>query len=237
MINRNFGALVFLCSLLAVLGCSCCIDGGDGVKTLTQEIKTETNVDVDDAGEVNGLILAATPTGNKDLINALGAVRGIKRADYEQKGDQALNQQRNYDEALKNYELAAKYMDKNFFQRVVEPDSSDDKIVKSRIYSKLGECYQDRAFFAQLKFVTEGDEQKQPWELYRKAANSYVIAAEAASGAKTKAYYYAQAANSQTCRHNRAEALRLMDIAIKLQPENQRYLKLRKDYESIGWGM
>lgn len=224
--------MVFLCSLLLVLGCSCC--GTDPVQTLTKEIQNETGVDVDDAAEVNNLIIGARAAGaiaksDKDKADAkekeaaLTVVRYIKCADYVLKGDQA-SDSRNYKEAAKNYESAARYTDKNLFQSLAYPDSADDEKRRFNIYYKLANSY---AAQLPLDSSVESNSPKKV-ELMRKAAANYVTAAECQSDSVKKAWCYASAAVYQRGAGNSAEAKKLMDEAIKLAPGDAALQNFRK---------
>lgn len=226
--------LVFLCSLLVVFGCSCCHE--EAVQTLTQEIKKETKIDVDNAGDVVALIAGARAAGAipgvsaqdkadaKEKADALTVVRDIKRADYEQSGDEAFDSGK-YEKAARDFEAASKYTDKGFLEKIADPDSAEDKARRSTVYFKLGRAY-DRQAWA-LTSTTAPNMSKRS-ELFGKAADSFITAAESASDDREKASLYGTAALNTLNKGNKAEAGNLIDRAIKLQPDNAQLTAIKR---------
>ncbi len=200
--NRTLSVLAILSSILLILNfSSCCGEGAPRAGTtrsVENDIESEMEVDLDNPIEVDLAILGARTVGNDDLADALTVVRGLRRADYEQKAD-AAKKKEDYRGAAENYNEALKWI------------SADDKAqqpIRDKILKQMVVCYWNLA---------DDDDNnlsyKEEAKYSNQAADAMIWAARYETNTDTKAEDYFRAACFKYDAGKKSEACNLLNKA------------------------
>ena len=202
LLNKIISVTVTLVSIVLLLNFSgCCEDGGappGSTQSVENDVQTEMNVDMTNPIAVDMAILTAQKMGNSEVADALIEARSIKRADYQQKADDAKTSG-DYEEAIKNYDQAIKYSD---------PGNANQKSNMNIIYSNLAVCNLRLSFRAQ-------DDYKQDdiLKYCNKVADSMISAARYRDQGDSKADAYMLAAEYKYKAEKKSEVCGLLTKA------------------------
>ncbi len=102
---------------------------------LTEEVKTELGIDLNDPTQIIGLVALNKFTGDKNRETALDLVRDVRRVQHQVNGDDAFKR-RDYDAAVTEYRVALKWAQPSPTELFSEP--AERRRARAKVEASLG---------------------------------------------------------------------------------------------------
>jgi hypothetical protein len=136
--RKSLKTFVFILSIILLVNLCACCEEGDGstqatgsTQSVESDVQTQMNEDITNTVSVDLDIFTQKTIGNKDEKDALTVLKGLERAENEQKGDEAW-ENGSYATAAGFYEKAIKASDMT---------NKGQRPIISELYGKLCDCY------------------------------------------------------------------------------------------------